>query len=155
MEAYRVTGSPLRAKGAGPYHRTRTSIPQPSARTATAPARHVGRLLIQRKYGFPKPGNASYNTTMSKRSIEIGPTGIQTAHNIESLRLARGISQRQLAALVAEHGRPLSHSAISRIERIRRRCDVDDLATLAAALGISPMALLQPLGAAQEAGHRG
>ncbi|UQA95883.1 helix-turn-helix domain-containing protein [Streptomyces halobius] len=92
---------------------------------------------------------------MSKRPVEIGYTGIQTAHNIESLRLACGVSQRQLAALVAELGRPLSHTAISRIERIRRRCDVDDLATIAAAVGISPMALLQPSGAAQEAGHRG
>ncbi|MGY5133483.1 helix-turn-helix domain-containing protein [Streptomyces nigrescens] len=92
---------------------------------------------------------------MPKRPAEIGPTGIQTAHNIESLRLDRGVSQRQLAALVAELGRPLSHSAISRIERIRRRCDVDDLATIAAALGTSPMALLPPSSTAREAGHRG
>ncbi|MFF4948522.1 XRE family transcriptional regulator [Streptomyces chattanoogensis] len=71
---------------------------------------------------------------MSKRRVEISTAGIRTAHNIESLRLARGVSQRQLAALVAELGRPLSHTAISRIKRIRRRCDVDDLATIAAAL---------------------
>ncbi|MFI0789586.1 helix-turn-helix domain-containing protein [Streptomyces lydicus] len=92
---------------------------------------------------------------MSKRAVEIDPTGIQTAHSIETLRLARGVSQRQFAALVAELGRPLSHTAISRIERIRRRCDVDDLATVAAALGVYPMTLLPPSGAAQEAGHRG
>ncbi|MEU9119251.1 helix-turn-helix transcriptional regulator [Streptomyces sp. NPDC048506] len=92
---------------------------------------------------------------MPKRAVEIGSTGIHTAHNIESLRLARGVSQRQLAALVAELRRPLSHTAISRIERMRRRCDVDDLAAIAAALGISPMALLPPSCAAPEAGHRG
>ncbi|MFB6441444.1 helix-turn-helix domain-containing protein [Streptomyces sp. NPDC056411] len=92
---------------------------------------------------------------MSKRTVEIDPTGIQTAHNIENLRLARGVSQRQLAALVAELGRPLSHTAISRIECIRRRCDVDDLATIAAALGASPMILLPASSAAQEAGRRG
>ncbi|MEK2475319.1 MULTISPECIES: helix-turn-helix domain-containing protein [Streptomyces] len=87
---------------------------------------------------------------MPKRPVEI-----QTAHNIEILRLARGISQRQLAVRVAALGRPLSHTAISRVERIRRRCGVDDLATIAAALGISPMTLLQPLGTVQEASHRG
>lgn len=92
---------------------------------------------------------------MSKRPAQIGPTGIQTAHNIEILRLARGVSQRQLAALVAELGRPLPHTAISRIERIRRRCDVDDLVTIAAAFGASPMALLPASNAAREAGRRG
>ncbi|MFI2187900.1 helix-turn-helix domain-containing protein [Streptomyces sioyaensis] len=92
---------------------------------------------------------------MPKRPVEIGPTGIHTAQKIESLRLARGVSQRQLAALVAALGHSLPHTSISRIERIRRRCDVDDLAAIAAALGISPMALLLPSGAAQEAGHHG
>lgn len=91
---------------------------------------------------------------MSKRPVEIGPTGIQTTHNIERLRLARGVSQRQLAAL-AELGRPLPHTAISRIEGIRRRCDVDDLATIAAAVGASPMPLLPASSAAREAGRRG
>ncbi|MYT16562.1 Helix-turn-helix domain-containing protein [Streptomyces sp. SceaMP-e96] len=92
---------------------------------------------------------------MPKRPVEISPTGIQTAHKIKSLRLAHGISQRQLAVLVAELGHSLPHTSISRIERIRQRCDVDDLAAIAAALGISPLVLLLPSGAAQEAGHRG
>ncbi|MEU7432864.1 helix-turn-helix domain-containing protein [Streptomyces sioyaensis] len=92
---------------------------------------------------------------MPKHPVEIGLTGIQTAHKLKSLRRAHGVSQRQLAALVAELGHPLPHTSISRIERIRRRCDVDDLAAIAAALGISPMVLLPPSGTAQEAGYRG
>ncbi|MFB7633944.1 helix-turn-helix domain-containing protein [Streptomyces sp. NPDC056149] len=91
---------------------------------------------------------------MPKRQVEI-PPGIPAAHKIESLRLAHGISQRQLAVLVAELGSSLPRTSISRIERIRRCCDVNGLAAIAAALGISSMALIPPSGTAQEAGHRG
>lgn len=39
-------------------------------------------------------------------------------------------------------GRPMTNTALSRTERARRRCDIDDLVTIAAALGIAPVALL-------------
>ncbi|GGW78138.1 hypothetical protein GCM10010503_64980 [Streptomyces lucensis JCM 4490] len=36
----------------------------------------------------------------------------------------------------------MSNTALSRTERAHRRCDVDDLIAIAAALGVSPAALL-------------
>lgn len=80
---------------------------------------------------------------MATRPVEIGPAGIRTARNIERLRLLRGLSQHRLAERCTALGRPLSNLALSRTERARRRCDVDDLVAIATALGVSPMALLQ------------
>ncbi|MGG2461776.1 helix-turn-helix domain-containing protein [Streptomyces sp. RGM 3693] len=79
---------------------------------------------------------------MATRPIEIGPAGIRTARNIERLRLARGLSQQQLADRCTALGRPLTNAAVSRTERARRRCDVDDLVAIATALGVLPAALL-------------
>ncbi|MFJ3962386.1 helix-turn-helix domain-containing protein [Streptomyces sp. NPDC090036] len=56
--------------------------------------------------------------------------------------LARGYSQRQLAARVRALGRPMTFTVLSRIERTVRRCDVDDLVAIAAALGTPPQAFL-------------
>lgn len=79
---------------------------------------------------------------MATRPVEIGPAGFQAARNIERLRLARGLTQRQLAEHCTALGRPLAHTALSRTERARRRCDVDDLFVIATALGVPPAALL-------------
>jgi transcriptional regulator with XRE-family HTH domain len=58
------------------------------------------------------------------------------------MRLARGLTQHQLAVRCTALGRPMTNTALSRTERARRRCDIDDLVTIAVALGISPAALL-------------
>ncbi|MEV6394418.1 helix-turn-helix transcriptional regulator [Streptomyces sp. NPDC051907] len=79
---------------------------------------------------------------MPPRPLEIGPAGQAAAQAIERIRTARGHSQRQLAALVTARGRPMTFTALSRLERTVRRCDIDDLVALAAALGVSPCALL-------------
>ncbi|MFE0138115.1 helix-turn-helix domain-containing protein [Streptomyces sp. NPDC059037] len=79
---------------------------------------------------------------MATRPVEIDPAGVQTARNIERLRLLRGLSQHRLAEYCTALGRPLSNIALSRTERARRRCDVDDLVTIATALGVVPSALL-------------
>ncbi|MEU3408533.1 helix-turn-helix transcriptional regulator [Streptomyces sp. NPDC006670] len=79
---------------------------------------------------------------MPPRSLEIGPAGRSAARAIERTRVARGYSQRQLAARVRALGRPMTFTALSRIERTVRRCDVDDLVAIAAALGTPPQALL-------------
>ncbi|MFC9812726.1 helix-turn-helix domain-containing protein [Streptomyces virginiae] len=81
---------------------------------------------------------------MPRRAMEISPAGERTAHAIERLRTSRGFAQRELAARVTELGHPMINTILSRIERTRRRCDVDDLVAIAAALGVSPLALLQP-----------
>ena len=79
---------------------------------------------------------------MATRPVEIGPAGIQAARNIEHLRLARALSQQQLAERCTALGRPITNTALSRTERARRRCDVDDLVTIATALGVDPRDLL-------------
>ncbi|MGW6614971.1 helix-turn-helix domain-containing protein [Streptomyces erythrochromogenes] len=80
---------------------------------------------------------------MPRRPMEIGPAGERTATAIENLRIARGFAQRELADRVTALGRPMTNTMLSRIERTRRRCDVDDLVAIAAALEVSPLALLQ------------
>ncbi|MFE9402341.1 helix-turn-helix domain-containing protein [Streptomyces sp. NPDC006530] len=79
---------------------------------------------------------------MPPRPLEIGPAGRAAAHAIERSRSAHGYSLRQLAARVTALGRPMTFTALSRIERTVRRCDVDDLVAIAAALGVPPHVLL-------------
>ncbi|MFS8201060.1 helix-turn-helix domain-containing protein [Streptomyces sp. CWNU-52B] len=83
---------------------------------------------------------------MPPRPLEIGPAGQAAAHAIERLRTTRGYSQRYLAARVTALGRPLTFTQLSRVERRVRRCDVDDLVAIAAALGVAPQALLGDAG---------
>jgi transcriptional regulator with XRE-family HTH domain len=63
-------------------------------------------------------------------------------------RIERDLPQRELAARVTALGRPMSNTMLSRIELAKRRCDIDDLVAIAAALQVSPAALLQGPGAA-------
>ncbi|WP_051839843.1 helix-turn-helix domain-containing protein [Streptomyces sp. NRRL F-5126] len=82
---------------------------------------------------------------MAKRPVEIGAAGLHAARAIEHMRVARGLTQHQIAARCTALGRPITNTALSRTERARRRCDIDDLVVIAPALGIPPAALL-PLG---------
>ena len=84
------------------------------------------------------------NTVMATRPVEIGPTGLQTARNVERLRTALGVSQRRLAEILTGMGRPMPTTALSKIERGERRVDADDLVAIAIALGVSPATLLLP-----------
>lgn len=67
---------------------------------------------------------------------------MHTARAIERMRLALGLTQHQLAARCTAMGRPMTNTALSRTERAHRRCDVDDLVVIAAALGVPPTVLL-------------
>ncbi|WP_369375360.1 helix-turn-helix domain-containing protein [Streptomyces sp. cg36] len=82
---------------------------------------------------------------MPPRPLEIGPAGKAAAQAIERTRVACGYSQRQLATRVTALGRPMTFTALSRIERTVRRCDIDDLVAIAAALGTPPQTLLAEL----------
>ncbi|MPY48794.1 helix-turn-helix domain-containing protein [Streptomyces acidicola] len=92
---------------------------------------------------------------MATRPVEIGPAGLHTARAIEHIRLARGLTQRQLAARCTALGRPMTNTALSRTERAHRRCDIDDLVALATALGVPPTTLLLPLTSVSSDDRRG
>ncbi|MCP3771444.1 MULTISPECIES: helix-turn-helix domain-containing protein [unclassified Streptomyces] len=92
---------------------------------------------------------------MPPRPLEIGPAGQAAARAIERLRAARGYSQRQLAARVTALGRPMTFTQLARIERQVRRCDIDDLAAIATALGTPPHALLGDASKPQKAVEAG
>lgn len=65
--------------------------------------------------------------------------------NLKRIRTQVGMTTRVLAASLAEVGVPMSSSGISEIETNRRGVNVDQLTALAAALGVSPLALLTPI----------
>lgn len=79
---------------------------------------------------------------MPESPLGIGPAGVLTACAITRARTTRGFAQRQLAERVTALGRPMTITMLSRIECRQRRCDIDDLVAIAAALGLSPLALL-------------
>lgn len=68
----------------------------------------------------------------------------QVAQNVVRIRKARGLNQRELAALLEKYGRPMLATVISKIERGDRRIDVDDLVAFAESLGVTPESLLRP-----------
>lgn len=78
------------------------------------------------------------------RRVELGPTGNTVAENVERFRKGQGLTLRQLADRMAEAGRPITHTAVSDIEKRARRVDADDLVALALVLGVSPSTLLMP-----------
>jgi transcriptional regulator with XRE-family HTH domain len=79
---------------------------------------------------------------MATRRVGIGPTGKTVQTNLAKIRNRQGLVLRDLAEKVTELGWPMAHNTISEIERGARRCDVDDLVFLAAALQVSPTELL-------------
>ncbi|MER6704718.1 helix-turn-helix domain-containing protein [Streptomyces fumanus] len=85
---------------------------------------------------------------MAARPLGIGPAGLTVARTMGIFRIERDLPQRELAARVTALGRPMSNTMLSRIELAKRRCDIDDLVAIAAALQVSPAALLQEPGAA-------
>lgn len=80
-----------------------------------------------------------------RRAIEVGPTGKTVAGNIGRLRERRGLTTRQLSAALAQAGRLIPPSGITRMEKGERVVTVDDLTALARIFGVSPAALILPL----------
>ncbi|MGW2511279.1 helix-turn-helix domain-containing protein [Streptomyces scopuliridis] len=79
---------------------------------------------------------------MAARPLEIGEAGGCVAAAVTAHRQRHGWDQRYLAELVTAQGRPMSTSVLGKVEAGARRVDVDDLVALAAALEVSPAALL-------------
>ncbi|MFJ7159740.1 helix-turn-helix domain-containing protein [Streptomyces sp. NPDC101118] len=74
----------------------------------------------------------------------LGPIGSHVQVAVEHLRVARGLTKRELSEKVGELGRSIPPLGISRIEAGMRRVDADDLVALALALNVSPLVLLLP-----------
>lgn len=68
----------------------------------------------------------------------VGDLSRRTATTIRALRTQRGITHVELSRRLAEAGRPIPVVGLSRIENHKRRLDVDDVAAIAAALGVDP-----------------
>lgn len=81
---------------------------------------------------------------MATRRVTLGHTGETVRGNIARLRDEQRLTLRQVAERLADTDRPLAHNTLSEIERGARRCDVDDLVAIAAALDVGPLALLMP-----------
>ncbi|MGY1692315.1 helix-turn-helix domain-containing protein [Geodermatophilus sp. SYSU D01105] len=81
---------------------------------------------------------------MATRDLERGPVAERVSQNLARLRNEQDMTLGRLSERLAELGRPISISGLSKIERGERRVDVDDLLALAVALDVSPNRLLLP-----------
>lgn len=79
---------------------------------------------------------------MTRRANELGDAGIRFAENLRRVRISRPMTTERLAERVTELGRPMYANTITKIEKQQRRVDVDDLAALASALGVTVTHLL-------------
>ncbi|MCF2526755.1 helix-turn-helix domain-containing protein [Yinghuangia soli] len=86
-----------------------------------------------------------------RRAIETGPTGKTVAENLARLRKLRGLTTRQLSALLERNGRSVPASGITRMEKAERQVTADELMALAVALNVSPVTLLLPADARGQA----
>jgi transcriptional regulator with XRE-family HTH domain len=68
------------------------------------------------------------------------------ATRLRETRIARGVSQADLARRMSEQGRPLNKAAVLRIENGERRISLDEALALAAILSAAPAHLLSPPG---------
>ncbi|WP_432064155.1 helix-turn-helix domain-containing protein [Streptomyces sp. C10-9-1] len=110
--------------------------------TETLTALPVSKALV--------PPNKLWHMTEEQRrrgpaATQVKATGQHVCANVTRLRKVRGLTTYQLAKLMADAGRPIPQSGISRIESGARRVDVDDLTALAVVFGVSPSALLLPI----------
>ncbi|WP_180685330.1 helix-turn-helix domain-containing protein [Streptomyces gossypiisoli] len=72
------------------------------------------------------------------------PIGRNVAANVRRIREALGWSTYQVSGKLRDVGRPISPSAVAKVERAERRVDVGDLVALAAVFNVNPSALLLP-----------
>jgi transcriptional regulator with XRE-family HTH domain len=79
---------------------------------------------------------------MATDGIRIGPVGERVADNLRELRGHARLSVRALSKRLEILGQPIAPSAITKIEKGKRRVDVDELVALALALNVTPNRLL-------------
>lgn len=77
-------------------------------------------------------------------AAQYGPIAAAVAKNVERLRKARNKTIYSLSGELTKAGRPITPSAIAKIEKQQRQVTVDDLVALAVVLNTSPISLLLP-----------
>lgn len=82
---------------------------------------------------------------MAGKKSDLGPIGVNVQRRVRVLREARRLTYAELSRQLADLGRDIPPLGLRRIESGDRKVDVDDLAALAIALNVSPLALLLPI----------
>lgn len=100
--------------------------------------------LLAVKLAWDAPNVEAEEPKSTRRTNDVGPTGVRTAENLRRIRDARGLSTARLSKLLEDVGRPIQPTGITKIEKKERKVDVDDLVALALVLNVSPLALLLP-----------
>lgn len=83
---------------------------------------------------------------MSERArpaIPYGPTGHAVALNVKRFRELRGMTVYALSDALKAAGRPITPSAVAKIEKRQRQVTVDDLSALASALKVPSPRMLE------------
>jgi transcriptional regulator with XRE-family HTH domain len=78
------------------------------------------------------------------KKTSLGPVGEALRGNIKRIRETQRLTYVALSERLAELGRPIPVLGLRRIERGERRVDVDDLVALAVVLATSPVDLMVP-----------
>jgi hypothetical protein len=87
----------------------------------------------------------AYSRPMAGKKSDLGPIGENVTHAVRRFREMRRLGYADLGRKLAQYGREIPPLGLRRIESGERRVDVDDLAALAVALNVSPLALLLPM----------
>lgn len=115
--------------------------------TSIAPSTSVQQLTL----GLPfADGLAERALHASHPETELSDSDARVAANVRAVRLAWRLNLDDLSARLADLGRPIVKSGLSKFEHGRRRVDVGDLLALAVALEVSPTRLLMPPSATAE-----
>lgn len=77
-------------------------------------------------------------------AVQYGPTAAAVARNVKRIREGRGMTIYALSGALGKAGRPITPSAVAKIEKQQRQVTVDDLTALAEVLDVSPATLLLP-----------
>lgn len=113
-----------------------------------APVATVHRWVREaRKRGLLPPGmppGLSGKSPKTRRLNTIGAAGKNVAANLRRLREDRRLTTEGLSDVLREAGQPIAATGITKVEKLLRRVDVDDLVALAAALRVTPAQLLEP-----------
>lgn len=79
---------------------------------------------------------------MTPKIVKLGPTGEKAREVVEYLRKRQNLTYAELSRRTERAGRRIPEQGLRHIELGQRRVDVDDLASLAEALGVEPVVFI-------------